>query len=136
MKYVLMNSNNNPKKVKKVVPVDIKEKTIKLKKNENSGEEGVAEEAPEKEVDIAEFNIPDNEFSRELKKRTDSVLKAYLKANPPIALTYLGFDKDMNAVVEGVLNDQDIKKKQHKKDKRAEKMRTIKNKIFKRGKNG
>ena len=132
MKNVLMN-NSNGKNQKNIMPLEDKAKKQALKE-EKEKEEEKKEEEPEKEVDIAEVNIQDDDLSRELKKKTDVVFKGYMKTTPPIPLTYIGFEKDMNAVVEGVLNEQDKKKKQDKKNSRREKLRELRKKLFK-GKN-
>ncbi len=134
MKNVLMNNSGN-KKPKHIMPLDSEEKQkIKEEKAKEEAEKEAKKDEPEKEVDIAEVNIQDDDLSRELKKKTDIVFKGYMKTTPPIPLTYIGFEKDMNAVVEGVLNEQDKKKKQNKWKNRRERLRELKKKLFK-GKN-
>ena len=132
MKYVLMNSSGNLKnmKMQTIIPGD-KEK----EKKENSNNENTVE-TEEKEVDAAQFNIPDTEFSRDLKTRTDDALKKYMHSDSPIPLSYNLFDKDMNTIVANALNEQDARNKKDKISKRAERLKALKNKLFKRRNNG
>lgn len=133
MKKVLMNSDENNKRFKTIIPSEKNSKKIKDK--EKIDKQNLKEETEEKDVDVAEINVNDNEFSRELKKRTDGVLKDYFK-NPPTQLTYSSFENDMNAVIEGALSEQDKIKKQQKKGSRKERLKALKNKLFKRRKDG
>lgn len=133
MKKVLMNSDENNKRFKTIIPSEKNSKKVKNK--EEIDKQNLKEETEEKDVDVAEVNVNDNEFSKELKKRTDGVLKDYFK-NPPTQLTYSSFENDMNAVIEGALSEQDKIKKQQKKGSRKERLKALKNKLFRRRKNG
>ncbi len=135
MKYILMNSNGDSKRYKRIVPVE-KNKKKDLKEKNDEVEEQHIEETEEKEADIAEYHIEDNDESRELKKRTDDVLKGYLKGNAPTSLTYIGFEKDINAVVENVLSEQDRLKRKKKKEERFQNIKKLGKKLFRRRNDG
>ena len=138
MKKVLMNSDENNKRFKTIIPSEKNSKKVKNKEEidkQNLKEETEEKDVEEKDVDVAEVNVNDNEFSKELKKRTDGVLKDYFK-NPPTQLTYSSFENDMNAVIEGALSEQDKIKKQQKKGSRKERLKALKNKLFRRRKDG
>ena len=113
--------------IKRIMPQE------KLKKKEK--EEQTKEEQPEKEVDVAEIEVEDNEISKEIKKRTDKAQKDYLKTDHPIPITYIGFDKDMNALVEGVLNDKEVRKRD-KQRKKQDREKEGKRSLFRRRKDG
>lgn len=138
MKYVLMNSSESSKKMnRKIVPQEKKRELVLKGKNKEKVEEiKKIEETEEKEVDVAQYNIKDDEASIELKKRTDDVLRGYFKGDAPTSLTYLGFEKDMNAVVENILSDQDKKKREKKKEERKQKIKNFTDKLFRRRKDG
>jgi hypothetical protein len=130
-----MNSNGDSKRYKRIVPVE-KNKKKDLKEKNDEVEEQHIEETEEKEADIAEYHIEDNDESRELKKRTDDVLKGYLKGNAPTSLTYIGFEKDINAVVENVLSEQDRLKRKKKKEERFQNIKKLGKKLFRRRNDG
>ena len=127
MKYVLMKSSGG---FKRVVPVE------KSKRNINKVVKQPTKPAEEKVVDVAEYNIKDDDFSRELKKGTDRVLKGYLKNYPPIPISYIGLDRDINAVIEEALINQDKENRKKKRESRREKLKSFKKKLFRRRNDG
>ena len=133
MKDILMNSNEN-NKMKMIIPSEKKSQKNGKKEEKKKKKEEIEEEKEETEVEVKD--VQDDEFSKELKKRTDGVLKGYFKSKDATQLTYSNFEKDMNAVIEGVLSEQDKLKKEKKKISRKERIKALKNKLFKRRKDG
>ena len=107
MKYHKIDKIKN---LKAVIPVEKSKRLVLSVKNV---------EKPEKDVDAAQIEVNDSEFSRELKKQTDIVLREYFKADPPMKITEAVFDKDMNTAVEKTLTIQDKKRKEEKAASKA-----------------
>ena len=126
MKDVFISQSKNPKHI---IP---KTKEDKLKEKQDE-----AEKKDREEVEPLAQEEKKDEFSVELKKGTDEILKKLLKEKGNGPLTYKNFDKEVISLINNIQNDQDdlkqMQKKQEKEQKKLEKKKKIaelKNKFF------
>ena len=130
-----MDSNKEVHKTKVIVPKEEELKKARKRIKEEKAKRpkfGIKKDAK----NTVQEESDNSEFDEELRERTAGVLKDYLKSEHPTQLSYLNFEDDMNAVIEGILREQDIIKKKQKKGSKNEKIKRLKNKLFKRRKNG
>lgn len=97
-------------------------------KSQEDEKADIKEELEEEVVEIKEEEK--DEFSIELKKGTDTILKKMLKPDGDGPITKQNFDQEISTLITNIINDQDELKKVKKRMERKQKFAAFKEKIF------